>query len=493
MNEILRFGSYLNELLIIRGIDKKQFASSMNINRSLLYRFLSSEQLPDFEQLNEISQTLNLRVSEKNKLLESYECTLYGWEIVTGRKQITNMLKNLDNELHMKGIIYDYTLKTSTMIDDNREVIPIKTKANVINTILSLLDSIKGDTNVSKVNLMLQTDNQDFVNILKKILQEMVEDKKDISTKHVIRFKDTVLKKNKLHNLKILEYLLPLSFFTEIYGVYYATENLATEGYETFFPNLISIDSKTAFIFSEDYESGLLYTSRCEEAIQMMNNEFTKICDDCLPLFLNLETYENQSLFMYEYEQMVQEDTLLLHPENGFYTMPSDIINRKQKEYNLPIEHAQLFIKRIETFRERLAKCKSQEIISLAGLRSFATTGQLQVYRGVSFSKDERIDILKNLLKFVEEEKNYSLYIMNECNPFYDSDLAVYTIGSQLLYIVPSYKKFKSMDYIVIRNKGIVESFTDFLHSSFTTDNCIIERNEVASVISNIIDSIHVI
>jgi len=100
---------------------------------------------------------------------------------------------------------------------------------------------------------------------------------------------------------------------------------------------------------------------------------------------------------------------------------------------------------------------------------------------------------LKNLLKFVEEEKNYSLYIMNECNPFYESDLAVYTIGSQLLYIVPSYKKFKSMDYIVTRNKGIVESFTDFLHSSFTTDNCIIERNEVASVISNIIDSIHVI
>ena len=490
MNEILSFGSYLNELLTLRGIDKKQFAATMNINRSLLYRFLSSEQLPDLEQLNEMSQTLNLRVSEQNKLLESYECTLYGWEIVNGRKLITNMLKNLDDKFHMKGIIFDYMLPTSTIVDGNFGIVPIKNKTNVINTVLSMLDSVKQETDVSKVKIILQPDNQDFVNILTKILQEMIECKKDISIKHIIRFKDTLLKKNKLHNLEILDSLLPLSFFTEIYGVYYATENFTTEAYETFFPNFISIDSKTAFIFSEDYENGLLYTSKCNEAIQMMNDEFTKICDDCLPLFLNLETYENQSIFMYEYERMVQEDTSLLHSENGFYTFPAEIINKKQKEYNLPKEHAQLFIKRIELFKERLVKSKAQEIISLAGLRNFAATGQLQVYRGVSFSKGERIDILKNLLKFVEEEKNYSLHIINEANPFYDSDFAVYTIGSQLLYIVPSYKEFKSMDYIIIRNKGIVESFTDFLHSSFITDNSIIDRNEVASVISNIIKSL---
>lgn len=490
MNEVLSFGSYLNELLTLRGIDKKQFAATMNINRSLLYRFLSSEQLPDQGQLNEISQTLNLRVSEQNKLLESYECTLYGWEIVNGRKLITNMLKNLDNEFNTKGIIYDYTLQESTMVDENL-IVPVKNKTNVINTILSMLASVKEDTDVSKVKIILQTDNQDFVNMLTKILQEMIESKRDISIKHIIRFKDTLLKKNNLHNLKLLDSLLPLSFFKEIYGVYYATENLTTEAYETFFPNFISIDSKTAFIFSEDYENGLLYTNKCEDAIQMMNDEFTKICNDCLPLFINLETYENQSLLMYEYERMVQEGTYLLHPENGFYTIPIEIINEKQKEHNLPKEHAQVLIKRIDIFQERLMKSNVQEIISLSGLINFATTGQLQVYKGISFNKNERIDILKNLLKFVEKEKNYSLYIMNEANVFYNSDFAVYTIGSQLLYIVPSFKEFISMDNIVIRNKGIVESFTDFLHSSFTTYNCIVDKNEVASVISNIIKSIY--
>ncbi|KUO64314.1 MAG: hypothetical protein APF84_09765 [Gracilibacter sp. BRH_c7a] len=489
MNEITNFGSYLNELLTLRGIDKKHFAASMNINRSLLYRFLSSEQLPDQDQLNEISLKLNLRVSEQRKLWESYECTQYGWEIVKGRKLITDMLGRLNNKIHEKGITYEYTLKSWTPVDENAGVVPVTNKTNVMNMVLSLLDSVRQNPDISTVKIILQPDLQDFISILTKILNEITDSKRDISIDHIIRFKDTLLKKNRLHNLELLDSLLPLSSFENIYGIYYATENLTTEAYETFFPNFISIDSKTAFVFSEDYENGILYTSECQETIELMNAEFTKICDDCLPLFINLETYEKQSLYMYEYERMVQAATSLLHPENGFYTFPADIINKKVKEHALAKEHAQLLIKRTEIFCERLKKSKALEIISLAGLRNFAVTGQLQIYRNIKFSKSERIEVLKHLLKFLEEQENYSLYLMKEDNPFYDSDFAVYTIGSQLLYIVPSYTDFKITDNIIIRNKGIVESFTDFMHSSFTTNNSIIDRNEVASIISNIIET----
>lgn len=487
MGEITNFGSYLNELLTLRGLDKKNFANTMNINRSLLYRFLSSEQLPDQSQLSEISQKLNLRVSEQRKLLESYECSLYGWEIVKGRELITDLLNNLGNKMHKKGIAYEYTFKTQTFLSENASILPVKTKKNVLNMVLSLLDSVRQDTNVSAVKIILQPYLQDFVNILTKILYEITDSKRELSIKHIIRFKDTLLKKNKLHNLEILDSLLPLSFFENIYGVYYATEDSTTDAYGTFFPNFISIDSKTAFAFSEDYESGLLYTSKCKESIGLMNEEFTKICDDCLPLFVNLETYEKQSLYMYEYEQMVQLNTSLLHPENGFYTFPIGLARKKEQEKVIPKEHAQILIKRIETFCERVEKSKALEIISIAGLRSFAATGEPLILRNIKFSKSERIEILENLLKFVKEKENYTLYLMKEDNPFYDSDFAVKTVGSQLLYIVPSYTDFKITNNIIIRNEGIVESFTDFMHSSSTTQNCIIDRNEVASVISDII------
>lgn len=489
MNEIINFGSYLNELITLRDLDKKQFAITMNINRSLLYRFLSSEQLPDRNQLNEISQKLNLRVSEQRKLLESYECSLYGWEIVEGRKLIADLLNKLGNKIHEKGIAYEYTLKTQTPINENASIIPIKNKKNVINTILSLLDSVRQTKDVSAVKIILQPNLQDFVNMLTKVLNEITDSKRDISIKHIIRFKGTLLKKNKLHNLEILDSLLPLSFFENVYGVYYATKDLTTDAYGTFFPNFISIDSKTAFAFSEDYENGLLYTSQCQETIELMNEEFTKICDDCLPLFVNLKTYEKQSAYMYEYEQLLQSNTSLLHPENGFYTLPIDIIKKKEQEKAIPKEYTQILIKRMETFRERLKKSKALEIISIKGLRDFASTGQPQIFRNMKFSKSERIEILKNLLKFVKDEENYNLYLMKEDNPFYDSDFAVKTVGSQLLYIVPSYTDFKITNNIIIRNEGIVESFTDFLHSSFTTHNTIIDRNEVASVISDIIET----
>lgn len=490
MNEVSNFGSYLNDLLTLKGIDKKHFAAAMNINRSLLYRFLSSEQLPDQNQLNDIIEKLNLRASQQKKLLESYECTLYGWEIVNGRKLITNMLNRLDNRIQKEGITYEYALKKQTLINENVGVVPVKSKTLVMNTVLSLLDSVRQHSDVSTVKIILKPDTQDFVNILSKIIKELTDNKRDISIKHIIRFKDTLLKKNKLHNLKILEAIFPLSFFKNVYGIYCLTENMATEAYETFFPNFISIDSKTAFVFSEDYENGLLYHSQCEKAIGLMNEEFTKICNDCLPLFYNLETYEKQSQYMYEYEHMVQANTAILHPENGFYTFPADIIRKKEKEKIIHKEHAQILIKRIELFRERLKKGNALEIIPLAGLKNFAATGQPLLYRNIKFSKNERIEILKNLLKFVKEKENYSLYIMKENHPFYDSNFAVYTIGSELLCIVPSYTDFIKLDNILIKNRGIVEALSDFMHSSYIKQNSIIDRAEVATVISNIINNI---
>ncbi len=488
MNEITSFGSYLNELLTLRGIDKKYFAATMNINRSLLYRFLNSEQLPDCNQLDEIIQKLNLRMSEKKKLLESYECTLYGWEIVKGRKLITEMLDKLGNEINGKSLAYEYTLKTSTAVNESVSVMPIKGKANVINLVLSMLDSVVQNSNLSTVKIILQPDMQEFINVLTNVLNKISDNKRDISIQHIIRFKNTLIPKNKLHNLEILNSLLPLSFFENIYGIYYTCENLTSGAYESFLPNFISIDSHTAFTFSEDYENGLLYTAKCQESIQLMNEEFDKIQKDCLPLFINFETYEKQLNYMLNYERIVQLETCLVHPENGFYTFPIDFFEKinqiSEKKYS------NILKERIEIFNYRLKKSKFLEIISLKGLRHFAATGQFLIYRNIKFNKNERIEILKNLLKFVKTNENYSLYLMKEENHFYNCDFAIYVIGNELLYIVPSYTDFKISDNIIIRNKGIVESFSDFIHSGFTADNCIIDRNEVASVISNIINTI---
>ncbi len=489
-NETLNFGSYLNDLLTLKGIDKKHFAAALNINRSLLYRYLSSEQLPNQNQLNDIIEKLNIKGSRHKKLLESYECTLYGWEIVNGRKLIINMLNSLESKTQTESITYEYKIKKPEFFDRSNGVVPIKSRALVINTILSLLDSARKNSDISTVRIIFNPDNQDFVNVLSKILNELTRNKKDISIKHIFRLKDTLLKKNKLHNLKILDTVFPFSFFKDIYGAYCLTENVTPESYKTFFPNFISVDSKTAFAFSKDLENGIFYDSKCQNVIKLMNEEFEKICDDCLPLFYNLETYEKQSQYMYDFEHMVQAETAILHPESSIYTITSDIIRKKEKEKLIEKKHAQLLIERIELFQERMKKGKALEIISLAGIKNFVETGQPQLYKAIKFNKSERVEILNNLLKFVQKEKNYTLYIMKEDHPFYDSDFAVYTIGSELLCIVPSFTNFANLDNILIRNRGIVETFSDFLHSNYIKKNSITEKNEVAEVISNVIDSI---
>jgi hypothetical protein len=253
---------------------------------------------------------------------------------------------------------------------------------------------IKEKSQSTSVNIILQPDMPDFINFLAKILTDIFDNNKDISIRHIVRFKNTLLKKNKLHNLVILDYLIPLSFFESIYKVYYSTENLTTEGYDTFFPNFISINSETAFAFTQDYENGILYTSFASETIKLLNEEFDKICSDCLPLFFNLENYEKQSLYIYQYEYMVQADTILLKPENSWYAIPADLLKKKEIEQTLPKAHAQTYIKRIENFQERLTRNKALEIISPKGLEHFAATGQLLIYSIVTFNKKERVSIL---------------------------------------------------------------------------------------------------
>jgi transcriptional regulator with XRE-family HTH domain len=487
MIENYNFGAYLNELLIIKNVDKKHFAESMNISRSLLYRFLSSEQLPDKDQLEEIAEKLYLRLTEKNKLIESYECTKYGWEIVTGRKLITDMLIKLNNRAHGEDITYAFSLKRDFPLEEGEGIVTFTGKESVTKVILTLIDSVRHNAMINNVNVLMQPDTEGFTNILSQGLREISRNEREVSIKHVIRFKDTLIKRNSLYNLDILSYVLPLSSYEKLYSVYYGTDNVSLATYETFFPNYIGLDSNIAFVFSPDFESGILYTSKFEPVIELLNKEFRKILKDCLPLFVNLETYEKQSLYMFGYEQMIQVDTSLLHPENGIYTFPIDIIHKKVAEQRLPKEFGQLLSKRIELFKKRLEKSKALEIISLDGLQEFAKNGRLLIQRNIEFSVSERIKILENLLNFVVNEDNYTLCLMKEGNPFYKSDMAVYVIGSELLYIVPAYTDFKISDNLIIRNKSIVESFSDFLNSSFTTQNSIVEKDEVIKIIKNIL------
>lgn len=108
-------------------------------------------------------------------------------------------------------------------------------------------------------------------------------------------------------------------------------------------------------------------------------------------------------------------------------------------------------------FREKLKKNQFTEIISPRKLNNFVNTGKMFIYKHLHFSVQERIEVLQSLLEFIEKEDNYSLYIMNENNLFYDFDSAVYTIGKELLLIVPTYTEYKVSDNIIIRERGIVE------------------------------------
>lgn len=478
------FGAYLSDILASKHIERKQFASLLKINRSQLYRFLNNEQLPDRELLNKIISTLNLRLSEQEKIIEQYECTLYGWEVVDGRKVISSILQDLLDNRNRELLTISYPLKDASLFQfkNNTYVIPINGEKEVLKILFSMLNVAREAIPPLQVRMMINPDCEGLLSLLSSILYDInAKDKNDISINHIIRFKEIAQPKNQLFNLKMLHRLIPLSFFENIYKVYYSEGNSDTSQNVAFFPNYISIDDKNAFLISSDLKSGLYYGNCSSDCIKLLNNEYDRMLNDCLPLFINFHHPQEQFHYVSHFE--AQSDTYLLHPEPGFYTLPIGLIENKSVESGFESVGDITLLTRAKTFRKKLKTNKFTEIISPLKLDSFVNTGDVYINTHLNFSIQERIDSLESLLDFIENEKKYSLYLMKEDNPFYNYDSAVYTIGKELLLVIPSYTDYKVSDNIVIRERGIIEGFVDYFNSFFTNENCITDQKAVASII----------
>lgn len=255
------FGIYLNELLTVKNIDKKLFSSILDINRTQLYRFLNGEQLPDLNLIQKMSTKLNLRTSEYEKLIESFECSSYGVEIIQGRKIIYNILDTLINQKKDSILNFSYSLGSHSLPPYNAnsnstKIIPLQSKNMVLNTFFSLLDSIR--ENGGKIRMIMQPDCKGLLDILPSILEYISENKIDALIEHIIRFRDITLEANKLYNLDLVEELLPLSKYESIYKVYYSVGN-----YDTVLRDRGIFSSFKDFFISYFTESNCIRSNDC--------------------------------------------------------------------------------------------------------------------------------------------------------------------------------------------------------------------------------------
>lgn len=482
---ISKFGEYLDTLLILKKLNNKQFATKIGINRSQLYRFLRNEQVPDFELLGVIATKLNLRTSEYNKLVESYECSLYGSHIIESRRTVFDIVSSYLSQEDTAA--YEITVKSnknfSLPISDNLCTVPIHTKNNNVAWIYKLLEKAKQKQTKTTLRIILQPNISEVMDFLPDLLEDILNSNADILIEHVIYFKNTILDDYKLYNLKKLQTLLPLAKYESFYKIYYSSGNLNSDIYENIFPNLICLNKENAISISSDFQRGIYYTDTAKDVIALLNEEFDKIKKDCLPLFTNLHNLIEMSYYMKEFEENIQANTFSLLPQNTFITFPPDIIRKKLKDINEPDELSSVLIERIKLFRKRLQFNTSTQVMPLSGLDSFVTTGVLLFQNNIVFDIYERMEILKNHLDFVENEKNYNLYLMKEDNYFYSLPAQFYILGEELLYIVPSYIDYDATDNTILRETGIIQSFKDFFNHYFNKGNTIVDQIEVAKII----------
>ncbi|WP_066507517.1 transcriptional regulator [Abyssisolibacter fermentans] len=479
-----KFGDYLETLLIIKQIDKKLFSTMIGINRSQLYRFLRNEQVPTLELLEIISSKLNLRVSEYNKMLESYECSLYGTHIIESRKIIHNILSYY---VHNKDYSYDITLRPDNNMFfselQKSTILPLSSKNEVILAICKLLEMVKNTKTKTTIKIILQPEMTEIMNLLSSLLKDLKQSSKDITIEHIIRFRSTFLDSNKCYNLKILETLLPLASYQNIYKTYYTMAPGYSDGHHEFLPALVCMNNEMAITISSDCQKGIFYSNGLSEVIDVLIDEYDKVKTDCLPLFINTKDEITFSSYLLEFEQNISADSYILQPENCFLSFPTEIIKNKCSEINAPKQFADLLIDRKKIFESRLKNNTVVEIIPLKALDSFVKKRKYLLLGEIVLNIEEISSILENLLYYIEKKNNYFLYLMKDNNEFTSIKSSFYILGEELLYIIPSYANYETSDNTIIRESEIIRSFKDFLRSYFKKNNSIICQKEVADII----------
>ena len=397
----MNFSEYFHNYVKTYHLSIPKLAQAAGINRSVLYRYITGERVPQkLAIVQSLADAMCMNSEERSEFLEAYDRAYFGDDVVNSYLYMHALIKTLNNADYLNnphiGLDEEYF---SQAFSESDEFVPLKSSHSIVTYAMRLLENCKDN----RIMLLMQPTYAEIQNLLLPILGD-----KDVAVEQIVCFEKTLEKC--YINLDILKYVLPHSFNLKSYNVYYHYDNIDSHiNKQTLFPNLILTDNGL-LLFDYDMQEG--FFSANFKFVRSLTERFEYFKKTCFTLLekgnyaANIEqmnrelmikeigTIFNQPCLAQCFDQKILNEAIFDYPEKESFV--KEIFYRYGDWNGLEMLDDNAIVDCIIT-------CCTKN-----GIRKFAEKGRIdefpeEYYRPLTIS--ERIVILERVLILCEEEK----------------------------------------------------------------------------------------
>lgn len=211
------FSDMLRGFLKDRSMTVSELSRISGIERSFLQKIVTGTRMPsDTPAARRIAASLMLTPNETEQLISCYEITKVGEEAYYSRREISDMLKIID-DITVKAITGNETIvgNTDDIFNELGDIAPLTGKPNISRTVKAILEA-QASANSGYVNIIAQPEN----NFLIDQLLNIYSNKPNISITQVIALHGTTRQGGfNTYNLKCLRMVMPYLFSSCSYSL----------------------------------------------------------------------------------------------------------------------------------------------------------------------------------------------------------------------------------------------------------------------------------
>ncbi len=485
-----KFSNKLKELFSIKSVDKRLVAQALNIDRTLLYRYLNDQSFPENSAfIEQLRNELYLTPYEYKELLEAYEISKLGETVYHNRKIVAKILDQLFSQ--NKPIVSSQY----SSFDFNNQMMMALSDTD---TIYSALQKIIMDERTTEIMMNCQPDREFVYNNLFQLLKEKVSTQ-NATIHHILRFQSKTSNDIVSYNLQIFSELLPLLYYCTYYtnnsyyaNYYYNNQAAVDERAMDIFPNIL-ITSWCTIVMSFNYDSGIIYIN--EEISNTYKKSFEDIQKNTFPFVLSSDgsTDLTDRCKTAPYRDYVFKT----HPSASlglgaeFYT-PKYIHMDQTNGFNAEIFQFYHNKQEILYSSNHLLR---KDFFTISGLKHFLDTGILSTFFSdytEPLSKENRIEFLKLYITNIENNPNFSTHLIKDTVPNkYNGNFGVFVFNDSSVVIENSRRKLYNISsFIEVTEKGIVDAFIDYLNLGIESEKYILNNAETIEILKEKINEL---
>lgn len=408
---MINLNTYLNKLIEYKILKKSDLKRGLFLStRQLNYFLKTGKPIPD-NFLYLIKKNFTFSPEEFEKILESYEISMYGEQIAFNKKSIHKLIKQFHGFYNQS--ILDKR-KASTF---QNFILPTD--------LIEFLDNLFSNAIKPADKIRLFTLQGEAVSELGKyIISKLYSYKnRDMEIEHIFQYKNLKDQPDMGHNLTFLSSITSLIASYENYNPYFYTVSYTQENSYTIYPNSMLIFNTLIYI-SEDFKTWF-YIDRNKEQniykiVSLYNTEFEKSKGNTKPFIRTMKDMASFQEFITHIESTSAIERELRRDMPCLAPPPKMSIDWFEYDKNVISEEilkelAELHNIRTANFEKRLNEGFKMSIVcSRNSTSDFLNTGRIYDQGEYpTFNINARIIMMSNLIKQLSNP-SFDLHFIRE-------------------------------------------------------------------------------